>query len=34
MKQKDEIKRKWREACHSVGGGYVQGRTSSKNSDK
>lgn len=24
----DEIKRKWTEACHSVGGGYVRGQTS------
>ena len=24
----NEIKRKWTEACHSVGGSYVQGRTS------
>ena len=29
----DEIKRKWIEACHSVGGGYVQGQTSAKDSD-
>ena len=30
----DEIKRKWTEVCQSVGGGYVQGRTSGKNSDE
>ena len=29
----DEIKRKWIEACHSVGGGYVRGQTSAKDSD-
>ena len=23
----DEINRKWAEACHSVGGGYIQGWT-------
>ena len=29
----DEIKRKWTEACHSVGGGYVRGQTSASSSD-
>jgi len=29
----DEIKRKWTEACHSVGGGYVGGQTSACTSD-
>ena len=29
----DENKRKWIEACHSVGGGYVRGQTSAKDSD-
>ena len=28
----DEIKRKWTEACHSVGGGYVRGQTSASSS--
>ena len=29
----DEIKRKWTEACHSVGGGYVRGQTSASSSE-
>ena len=29
----EEIKRKWIEACHSVGGGYVRGQTSAKDSN-
>jgi len=29
----NEIKRKWTEACHSVGGGYVRGQTSASSSD-
>ena len=29
----DEIKRKWMEACQSVGGGYLGGQTSAKDSD-
>ena len=29
----DEIKRKWIKACHSVGGGFVRGQTSAKDSD-
>ena len=29
----DEIKRKWTEACHSVGCGYVGGQTSASSSD-
>ena len=29
----DEIKRKWTEACHSVGSGYVRGQTSASSSD-
>ena len=29
----DEIKRKWTEACHSVGGGYVRGQASASSSD-
>lgn len=28
----DEIKRKWTEAYHSVGGGYVSGQTSASSS--
>ena len=29
----DEIKRKWTEACHSVGGGYIRGQSSTSSSD-
>ena len=29
----DEIKQKWTEACHSVGGGYVRGQTSVSSSE-
>ena len=29
----NEIKQKWTEACHFVGGGYVRGQTSASSSD-